>query len=282
MPPNHEGDPAPTPNPRPSESPATSATQPSRPIAILNAIAPIIASLAWPATVLFLAWFAFRHAGNIAQAFDRFLTGKESVEASVSTTGIAFKVLQGLKEQGNPSGVGAEEAAKVFARWGVDVSAAICKLGPEALARKQPLAKVLWVDPHPGNNIGLEYAFGALGILVVDINSNGQIEKAFRTAGGFDLVITNMDRDDDPAGNGLRTVDIIRDNYPPTPVIIFSAGYARSYEAEHKGQKNYPPPILTITYYTDEVFNKVIDAVASLNHPPVCSQSQTAPTPTKP
>jgi CheY-like chemotaxis protein len=55
--------------------------------------------------------------------------------------------------------------------------------------------KILWVDDHPQNNIGLQYAFQALGMIVVCIDSNSGIGSTFATAGRFDVVITDMYRD---------------------------------------------------------------------------------------
>src|ERR1700759_4917212 len=72
-------------------------------------------------------------------------------------------------------------------------TAATCILAPTSTAaafgppRPETVTKVLWVDDHPQNNIGLQYAFQTLGIVVVCIDSNEGIQQAFRTSGGFDV-----------------------------------------------------------------------------------------------
>lgn len=75
------------------------------------------------------------------------------------------------------------------------------------------IAKILWVDPHPANNIGLQYAFQSLGMIVVTVQDDIGIEPAFQTAGNFDVVITNMARDSSDEA-GLKTVALLKQ---PTP-----------------------------------------------------------------
>ncbi|MGO9685051.1 MAG: hypothetical protein ACLPTZ_21165 [Beijerinckiaceae bacterium] len=215
-------------------------------VVFVQSAAGIITSFAWPVALLILTFFLIRHANDLGNAITNFMIGKQSFEVSATTRGIEFKVIQGLRQQAREEAKGAESVEKEFAKWGVDVSSAVCRLGPEALSRPEPLAKILWVDQHPGHNIGLEYAFGALGILVIDIDSNTQIDESFRTVGNFDVVITNMarpDNDDGPTG-GLKTVDILRRFYPGTPVIIYSASYARQYEQDHPSSTTFDSPIV--------------------------------------
>lgn len=189
------------------------------------------------------------------------MRGKQSLELSANRQGVEFKVLQGLKVQ--DKNAGGQLVEKEFAKWGIDVSSAICRLSREAADRERPIARILWVDPHPGNNIGLQYAFGQLGILVVAINDETQTDEAFRTAGDFDGVITHMGED----FAGLRTVEAIRANYPLTPVIIYSGSYGRKFEKEHPRGERLDAPVVLVTYCTIDVFHKVVDIAAIANQP---------------
>jgi len=123
-----------------------------------------------------------------------------------------------------------------------------------APARRETLVKVLWVDDHPQNNIGLQYAFQALGMVVICIDSNAGIQEAFTTADGFDVVITDMYRDAIKDRPGLQTVDIIRKQHPGVPVVI----YAGSYTAAHANEP-VSSPVIADTNDTRRVFTIVAD-----------------------
>jgi DNA-binding NarL/FixJ family response regulator len=115
------------------------------------------------------------------------------------------------------------------------------------------------VDDHPQNNIGLQYAFQALGMMVVCIDSNAGIADSFSTAGRFDVVITDMYRDamgSRPAQPeaGLQTVELINADFGNVPVII----YAGNYSAQHATDP-VSPPVLANTNNTQKVFDLVLD-----------------------
>jgi DNA-binding NarL/FixJ family response regulator len=141
-------------------------------------------------------------------------------------------------------------------------ASAATKLVPQALRRPETLVKVLSVDDHPQNNIGLQYAFQALGMVVICIDSNAGIQEAFATANGFDVVITDMyrgaikNRPVEPEA-GLQTVDIIRKQHPGVPVVI----YAASYSATHANEP-VSAPVIADTNDTQRVFTIVADIAA--------------------
>ena len=223
---------------------------------LLASLVSLFVGLAWPATVLLLAFLLVHKAGAIKDFLNDFMKDKERVEVSAGGQGVLVKIValqvqSGLSRQIAQTGpVSSDEVQRT-------ADSAAAKLVPQTLRSKEAPVKVLWVDDHPENNIGLQYAFQALGIIVVCINSNDAISDAFTTAGGFDVVITDMFRDailgkpDQPEA-GLDTAKIIERTHPNVPVII----YAGRYSAQHAGDP-VVTPIIANTNNTQRVFDLV-------------------------
>jgi CheY-like chemotaxis protein len=133
--------------------------------------------------------------------------------------------------------------------------AAARQLVPKALQQVGPLLKVLWVDEHPQNNIGLQYAFQALGMIVICIDTNAGIPAAFTTAKGFDVVITDIGRPGDPRG-GFKTIEIIGADHSGTPVIVYTTpGNSQRYQG-------LGPPVIAVTDSPQKVFTEVTSMAA--------------------
>ena len=262
--------------------PPPDASRTSEPVAASSApsggyklVADVWASLvtllvgwAWPATVLIVLCFMVRHTDTTAiQKFiNDLMQGKQSVEASLGPKeGIAVKIVSLQVQNGLTRQITAESGQISFAQQSavqrVSESAAT-KLRQQASQPPDLRVKILWVDDHPQNNIGLQYAFQALGIIVVCIDSNSSIASTFATVGRFDVVITDMyrdavrDRPVEPEG-GWQTVNIIKADYPNVPVII----YAGTYSAQHANDP-VSPPVLANTNDTQKVFDLVFDIAA--------------------
>lgn len=248
------------------------ATTPSTAYGGYNLVADTWASLvtllvgwAWPATVLIVLFFVARHTDTTAiQKFiNDFMQGKERVEVSAgpkegfSVKIVTLQVQSGLTRQiaaaSGPISPAEESALQRVAET------AATKLQHQASQPPELRTKILWVDDHPQNNIGLQYAFQSLGMIVVCKDSNPYIAGAFATAGRFDVVITDMHRDavsnrpDEPEA-GWQTVGIMGGDYPNIPVII----YAGQYSAEH-AKDPVSPPVLANTNDTQRVFDMVFD-----------------------
>jgi CheY-like chemotaxis protein len=229
---------------------------------LCGALVNLVVGLAWPGTVLLLVYLLAQHASGILDSINIFMQNKKSFEVSAGPKEglivriIAREVQNGLSQQVTTQVGSVHPDAKNLQQ--VAASAAT-KLVPQALNRPETIVKVLWVDDHPQNNIGLQYAFQALGIVVICIDSNEGIPEAFATSGGFDVVITDMYRDamrDRPADSqaGLQTVSIIRSQHPRVPVII----YAGLYSAAHANEP-VSPPVIVDTNDTQRVFKIVAD-----------------------
>jgi len=190
------------------------------------------------------------------------MKNKTTVEVSAGTSGVAVKihaatesVASGLTQQvmsrpaspvrpdEAPSSVRPDEATILKV-----AGDAATQLIPEALQRPGTLLKVLWVDDRPQNNIGLQYAFQTLGMVVICIDSNDGIAAAFKTANGFDVVITDMGRGNDRQA-GKKTIEIIRNQYSGTPVIVYTARYP--------ADQDLVPPVIAITNSPQKVFTEV-------------------------
>jgi CheY-like chemotaxis protein len=232
---------------------------------LCTSLVSLLVGLAWPATVLLLVYHLAIHADAILNSANNFMQNKERVEISIGPKEVALKIIaaaagRGLSQQVTAqSGPVQPEQANNLQQA---AAAAATQLVPQALRRPDILVKVLWVDDHPQNNIGLQFAFQALGIIVICIDSNAAIQEAFTTAGGFDVVITDMFRDairDRPAEpeGGLQTASIIRTEHPDVPVIIYAGSYSAAHASEPVSR-----PVIADTNDTQRVFTLVTGIAA--------------------
>jgi CheY-like chemotaxis protein len=226
---------------------------------LFSSLVSLLIGLAWPAAILLLLYLIARRWGTIAPGIDKFLANRNLKIAAGPTSGIAIEIAQqvekGLAQQvaGGPS----PEAQQDNSNLHTVATTAASQLVPEAIGQARIFTKILWVDDHPENNLGLQYAFQALGMIVICLDTNNAILDAFRTAGGFDVVITDMYRDPvrgQPAQPeaGLGTASLIRTNFPTVPVIIYAGGWS----AEHANDQ-LQNPVIAITNNTHRVFDLV-------------------------
>jgi CheY-like chemotaxis protein len=243
---------------------------------IIASFATIVVGIAWPGAVIWLVMVGYGHLPSketVEEVLDHEFGQEKLGEATIaiSREGVQFQVKavnSGLINSPTtaPASEGAQPAplnsslALNLARSSVKSVATV------AAEKAWPIATILWVDPHPANNIGLQYAFQSLGFLVVTIQDNDSIDRAFQTArGNVDVVITNMSRRDEVEGRiddraGLKTVELIKSRYPSVPVIIYSGAYG----AAHRNE--VAPPIVLTTNVTEDVFKKVV-SIASAKAP---------------
>jgi len=232
---------------------------------VWSSLVTLLIGVAWPATLLILIFMAIQHSD--AKAIQTFVTSlmrdKQSVEISAGKDGLTFKLVaqqvqNGLSQQlANKPG-----EANTAAQQGPtspQAKDATSKLMSQNLQPPEARMKVLWVDDHPQNNIGLQYAFQTLGMIVVCIDSDAGIPVSFATAGRFDVVITDVARDGDGARAadrtaGLKTINTIKSSHPSTPIIVYSGSFA----AEHASDP-LVSPVISITNDPQKVFDLVID-----------------------
>jgi CheY-like chemotaxis protein len=232
---------------------------------IFASLVTLLVGLAWPATVLILIYVVAHHTdvSAIQKSVNEFMQDKQSVKLSASLKeGFAVEIVSRQVQNGLTRQIAAESGQVSSAQRSTVqrvAESAATKLLQQASQSPEARMKILWVDDHPQNNIGLQYAFQALGMIVVCVDSNAAIAGSFATAGRFDVVITDMYRDavrDRPAEpeGGWQTVKIIKTDYPNVPVII----YAGDYSAQHKDDP-LSPPVLANTNDTQGVFSLVFD-----------------------
>lgn len=226
----------------------------------------LLVGLAWPATVLLLVYLLAQHANGILNSVNDFMQSKKSVEVSAGPKeGVLIKIVQREVQNGLSQQITAQSGSvppDQVENLQQAAASAATQLVPQASRRLETLVKVLWVDDHPQNNIGLQYAFQALGVVVICIDSNAGISEAFATSGGFDVVITDMYRDairDRPAEPeaGLQTVSIIRSQHSGVPVVIYAGGYSSAHANEPVSA-----PVIADTNDTQRVFTIVADIAA--------------------
>ncbi|AET95059.1 response regulator receiver protein (plasmid) [Burkholderia sp. YI23] len=228
---------------------------------IVTAIASVLVALIWP---LFFAWLvllASRYHEAIGASFQGLTKYVKSVDATVAGAHVAVQLIDvttaltaapasasGAIQTSETSGVApiGPVAAKRLA------SNAVSQLTTEGLLTSSKIVRILWVDPHPGNNSNLQYAFQRLGIVVITVQDNSAVQQAFDIAGPFDACITNMSRVSSPEG-GLETVNLVKKLKPAIPIIIYSAGWAATHNDQ---EKKYG--VTAITNRTDEVFQTIV------------------------
>ncbi|WP_026922935.1 response regulator [Glycomyces arizonensis] len=118
---------------------------------------------------------------------------------------------------------------------------------------------ILWVDDHHEWNESLVRLFRTAGIKVDTVASTEEAMRAMRTA-SYDLVITDMRRDNEPAGAsaGMTLLDHMVSAGIPTPGIFFSGSNGTA-AAVH-------PRAVCATSSPEELVNQVIDVVGQRRH----------------
>ncbi len=226
---------------------------------VLSNLMSMIVGIAWPVTALIILDYATQHGSDLVDDIQKLMIGNKQLEISADVKGgihlvVIKEVEKGLSQQFAQEG---SKAPKTDAAEIKDAAAQATSRLPVPIDAHAK-TKILWVDDHPQNNIGLVYAFQVLGIIVVCVDGNDGIDEAFVTAGGFDGVITDMYRDAigdkraQPDG-GLETVKIIKEQYGSVPVIIYASSYA-----DH-AKDPLQPPIVAITNDPRVVLNRVTE-----------------------
>jgi hypothetical protein len=156
------------------------------------------------------------------------MLGTQSVKVSAGIKEVSLEIVT-LQVQNGPTGQIAADSGQVSSAQQDAVKrvaeSAATRLVKQASQAPEVRMKILWIDDHPQNNIGLQYAFQALGMMFICIDSNASMASSFATAGGFDVAITDMYRDairDRPAEpeGGWQTVSMIKNEHPGVPAII--------------------------------------------------------------
>ena len=234
---------------------------------IVTALAALISAAAWPALVGGVLFFAARNVDGVTVGLNRLLEGRSSAKVTAGPFGVelvekaagasADAVIAAARK--SPAGMpGPSEVSDIT----VGAQAAAASLAPTMTDPGRRL-KILWVDDHPEHNVDLQLAFQVLGMVVVCVDSNEVLDEAFSDAESFDLVITDMSRDEvvgvraaEPEG-GLRTVSIVAEIAPKTPVIIYAGRWA----AQHLGDP-VEAPVIRIANYPPDVFESVVTLAA--------------------
>jgi CheY-like chemotaxis protein len=232
---------------------------------LVASLVSLLVGLAWPATLLLLVYLLAHNGGRIESAVDRFMENRQSAEVSAGPKGLLIKIVQTKVQEGLSQQVKATQPGLVQDPFNLRQAAATATSQIIPSRRLETQVKVLWVDDHPQNNIGLQYAFEALGIAVICIDSNSGIDEAFATAKDFDVVITDMHRDGvrgepDEREGGLKTIELIHKQHPKVPVIIYAGSYSLAHENEPVST-----PVIANTYKTERVFKIVTDIAACRN-----------------
>jgi|SRR6516165_4037154 hypothetical protein len=153
---------------------------------IFSSIVALIVGISWPVTLIILIILFYEHlpslrtlTSGLRQVFpDRTIS---KVEAGLGPKGIDFTlemaaaVAAGVRSQ--PSTAGGKTDATVSPATAKELSiGSVSEINRFSATRPGPTANILWVDPHPANNIGLQYSFQSLGMVVMTIQDDDGIE----------------------------------------------------------------------------------------------------------
>ncbi|MBV8920302.1 hypothetical protein [Bradyrhizobium sp.] len=137
----------------------------------------LLVGLAWPAAFLILIYLLVRNVDvqAIQKFVNEFMRDKQSVEVSAGPKeGFAVKIVSLHVQSGLT-----QQIAKYFGQVSAEqrsaaqraANSAAEKLLQQASSPPEARMTILWVDDHPQNNIGLQYAFQALGVIVVCVDT---------------------------------------------------------------------------------------------------------------
>lgn len=242
---------------------------------VLTAISAIITAIAWPLFAIWTVSFIAHHHQDILNDIGvlrgyiktaDLQAGPFQIKAEM--TDAVATALATSPSPASASSVGSHASAPeaTLAPISPDeakrlAANAVSKLDVAGGSLVSKTVRVLWVDPHPGNNVNLQYAFQRLGIVVVTVQDDTAVRQAFNVAKSFDVCITNMVRDGVPNA-GLATNQLVKRIQPNIPVIVYSATWA----AIHGGQEAYYG-LKLISNRTDDVFQAVVAIAQSVVRP---------------
>ncbi|MBB1157714.1 MULTISPECIES: response regulator [Amycolatopsis] len=100
------------------------------------------------------------------------------------------------------------------------------------LGATSALARVLWIDDHPANNVYETLALERLGKLVTAATTSAAA-RIYLSRMDFAAVVTNLGRDDDPEA-GTRFIQELRSAGNRIPVVVYTANASSSAAAAAK------------------------------------------------
>jgi CheY-like chemotaxis protein len=201
--------------------------------ALIEAIAGLIAAVAWPALVLFILVRFRRPLGEFIANLGEFSVKAPGVEATARRRVEAAALLGAAAGARGPVRSGEQTDPR-------DIAGSLVEAIPGARtqARIQG-ARVLWVDDRPSNNRFERQALEALGVRVETSTSTDDALEGIRRR-VYDLVISDMSRPPDKNA-GLTLLDRLREIGKDQPFIIYagSAPVDRVREARQRGAYGY-------------------------------------------
>ena len=93
------------------------------------------------------------------------------------------------------------------------------------LIDRRDAPRLLWVDDHPEGNAGETAALARLQVEVEVATSTAEAQRLLDAAHGagtgFDLVVSDWERDDEGPAAGLALLDWLRGRRPAPPVVFY-------------------------------------------------------------
>lgn len=175
-------------------------------VSVLQFVAALFGSLAWPIAAVVLASIFRRPLLDIAARGTKF---------KLRFAGIVVDVSADDKKTAIEAAEKAVQKHDQSRRVSDQIRSQIADLQTVRLTR------VLWVDDHPENNIYESKALLNLGFAITNVTSNEAARYCLAEA-AFDLVITDIGRGSDP-DNGAVLVAELHAEKPHLPVVVYTA-----------------------------------------------------------
>jgi CheY-like chemotaxis protein len=190
--------------------------------------------LVWPACLIVFLLIFMGPIGDLINRVNTLDVSKEGLHVQ------AQQIATSAGAAGFAAGVSKAQEGAVTSEQALEVSRNIgrsfASAAPTAATTNNPTVlqgRILWVDEHPANNLGLSNAFQDLGIKVIEVASTAEaIDQLKQSGAAFDTIITSMTRNNDNE-DGLKFIAALQKLGVKTPVIIYAAHWA----AQNTGQE---------------------------------------------
>ena len=217
---------------------------------LIDAISRLLGTVIWPTLILFLVVRYKSAFASFFQTVSEFSIKGGGVEASGKRQIADAKeaLILAAVAQSGPDTSPQDRASEVTA-----AAKAVESITPRTLRRAR-IAKVLWVDDRPTNNVQERRALEALGI-GVDLSTSTDDAIAILHKQKFDVIISDMGRPPDPRA-GYTLLDKVRASGNATPLVFYASSRAPEHIAESRRRG-----AMGCTNRPDELLEYVLSAI---------------------
>jgi|SRR6267378_4220379 CheY-like chemotaxis protein len=221
-------------------------------IRLVEALAKLVASLAWPGVALIALWW-------FGSAIKQFLTNvSEGSFKAFGIEGSAKRIVeQALISADLSKSKDATNSSRQIAQLGASVGKSLRAADLiERLSRPDDMRvkSILWVDDQPENNVFERQALTALGFIIEDV-ADTETALARIRANHYDAIISDMSRPSEPEA-GKVLLRRLREAGNDTPFILYSGSDDPTLASQMKDAGAF-----ATTYLASQLVVDVVEAV---------------------